>query len=267
MIDTKLRTHAKTPPPRSFATARQRPLLAAANPSLVESSWSRIDFSGGSGSSGLFINGPDKDAPKPDAPKTPPKEKTPPPKKETKEKTPDCPTNVEIINLDQLKDPKFGTSSWKTGIGAIAYMQVSGAGRTDWDGTKIQESVKQTKNTCGARARKVCSNESGEAVDFEVGAASNVLGQKKLDALMNTFYDLHIFTHDVSILHEKDIPNCEIQCEQTYKCGGKQVGPPFIITYSATKDTVAKTYDVSRIKVDKQPKATPTAAPANPKTP
>jgi hypothetical protein len=220
---------------------------------------------------GIFINGPDKETSKPDAPKTapkqqetpPPKEKTPPPKEKTPAKA-KCPTDVQVINIDPITDKDFGKNGWMTGFGGVAYMEVSGGGRTDWDGTMIQETVKQTKNTCGARARKVCSNESGENVDFKVGAATKVLGQK-MTALANTFYDVHMFAlKDISVLHEKGLKDCEVQCEQSYQCDGKKFGPEFIITYKATKDTIAKTYDVTRVKLDKAPKATPTAAPDNP---
>jgi hypothetical protein len=89
-----------------------------------------------------------------------------------------------------------------TGIGAVAYMEVSDSGGNDWDGTIVTEKVNQTKNTCGARARKVCSNESGESGGFKVGAETNLLGKVKMDALRNTFYDLHVFTRELSILHE-----------------------------------------------------------------
>ena len=213
---------------------------------------------GGTGDT-LFINGPDKDAPK-----TPPKEKTPPAKEKPPAATPDCPTDVQLINLDQITDPGFGKNGWKTGYGAVAYMEVSGPGRKDWDGIKIEENVKQIKNTCGARARKVCSNTSGES-EYELGKGISVLGQTKMPALANTFYDMHIFaSKEFSLLHEKDLPDCQIQCEQSFKCGGKQIGSEFIITYNATKDTIAKTYDVTRIKVDKSPKAAPATTPPKP---
>jgi len=207
---------------------------------------------------GIFINGPDKGTtPKPAVPQPAPKPKTPPAKGA-------CPTDVKVINIEQLTDSQFGKNGMLTGMGAVAYMEVSDSGGNDWDGTTVQETVKQTKNTCGARARKVCSNESGEKVDFKVGAETKVL-RTKMTAFWNTFYDLHMFAlKDVSILHEQGKSSCEIQCQQSYQCGGKQFGPKFTITYMATKDTIAKTYDVTRITVKKEAKATPAAAPANP---
>jgi hypothetical protein len=202
----------------------------------------------GAGSGGdVFINGPGPE----ETPKETPKPK-PQPKKPAK---PACPTDINVIYIEQLNDPQFGKNNMLTGIGAVAYMEVSDPGNNDWDGTKITETVKQTKNTCGARARKVCSNVSGQNVDFKVGAATKVIN-KKMDALRNTFYDQHAFAlTDHSILHELGKDSCEIECEQSYQCGGKDFGPKFVITYTGSKDTIAKTYDVTRIKVDKKAKA------------
>lgn len=204
---------------------------------------------------GIFIDGPDKGpTTKPAAPQPAPKPKTPP------AKAANCPTDVQVINIDPLTDKQFGKNGMLTGIGAVAYMEVSDTGGKEWDGTIVQETVKQTKNTCGARAKKVCSNESGESGGFKVGEGTNLLGVTKMPAFRNTFYDLHVFTREVSILHELGKSECEIQCQQSYQCGGKQFGPEFIITYMTKKDTIAKTYDVTRITVKKEAKA----APANP---
>lgn len=213
----------------------------------------------------IFIDGPDKDAPKPEAPKTPPSQKTPPPKEKPPAAKADCPTDIQVNRIDQIPDPDFGKpDGFKTGVGAVARMEVSGPGRKDWKGVKIHESLKQTTNTCGARARKVCSNISGENVDFEVGKEGNILGKGKLSAVTNAFHDIHIFAmKDVSVLHEKGLADCQVQCEQTFKCGGKQIGPQFIITYNATKDTV-RSADVTRIRVEKSPKAAPAAPPPKP---
>ena len=204
---------------------------------------------GGNGDA-LFINGPDKDTPK-----TPPKTKTPPPKQKAPAAKAACPTDIQVINIDPIVDKDFGKNGWLTGYGGVAYMQVSGPDRTDWDGTIIKEKVKQTKNNCGARAKKTCSNVSGTN-EFEVGTGAKVMGQTKLPALMNTFYDIHFWgDKDASVLHEKGLTDCQVQCEQSFSCGGKQIGPEFIITYSATRDTIANYYDVTRVKVDKSAKA------------
>lgn len=206
---------------------------------------------------GIFIDGPDKGTtPPPSTPK-------PAPKKAPAQAAAKCPTDVQVINLEQINDPQFGKNGMLTGIGAVALMEVSDASGKDWDGTLVKENVKQINNTCGDRARKVCSNVSGEDVDFKVGAETKVLG-KKVTAFRNSFYDLHVFTHGVSVLHELGKSSCEVQCQQSYQCGGKQFGPEFIITYMTNKDTIAKTYDVTRITIKKEAKAAPKATPATP---
>ena len=208
----------------------------------------------------LLFDGPD--APKTDAPKAPPPPKTPPPKQTPPAPQATCPTDIQVSRIVQIPDPDFGKpDGFKTGVGAVAFMEVSGPGRTDWDGIKIKESVKQTKNTCGARARDVCSNKSGGG-EFEVGKESDILGKGKASAAKNTFHDLHIFAKkEVSVLHEKGLATCEAECEQTYSCGAKQIGPTFTITYNATRDTVAKTFDVTRVTVAKSAKAAPATPP------
>lgn len=241
-MNTRLHAQLKASPPRSFAPIRsvssaRKPVRGAAN--------AGHDF----GRVSVFRDGIYVDGPKDGTKTNPPKTQTPAPK------TARCPTDIKVIHIEQIHDDRFGKNGMLTGIGAVAYMEVSDAGGNDWDGTLIKETVKQTKNTCGARARKVCSNESGENVDFKVGAATEIVGTK-MTALKNTFYDLHMFAlKDVSVLHESGKDTCEVQCSQTYQCGGKQFGPEFVITYSASRDTIAKTYDVTRIKVDVAPKA------------
>lgn len=217
-------------------------------------------ISSGEAPGGIFIDGPDKGAtPKSDAPPPAPKPQTPP------AKAAKCPTDVQVINIDQINDTDLGKDGFLTGTGAIAYMEVSDSSGKDWDGTNVQENLKQTKNTCGNWARKVCSNESGESGGFKVGAKTKVLGKIDMTALRNVFYDMHIFAlKDVSVLHQLDKSECEVQCQQSYQCGGKQFGPEFSITYMTKKDTIAKTYDVTRITVKKEAKATPAAGSANP---
>jgi hypothetical protein len=211
-------------------------------------------------SDGIFIDGPDKGAtPKSPAPPPAAKPQTPP------AKAAKCPTDVQVINIDQIKDTDLGKGGFLTGIGAIAYMEVSDSSGKDWDGTNVQESVKKTKNTCGHWAKPVCSNESGDSDGLTVGAKIKALGQIEMPALRNVFYDMHIFAlRTASVLHQLDKSECEVQCQQSYQCGGKQFGPEFIITYMTKKDTIAKTYDVTRVKVKKEAKATPAAGPANP---
>ncbi len=208
----------------------------------------------------VFLNGPD------DKPENKPKPSPPPPKTDKPDKPANCPTDIKVARLDPASDRDFGKNGFLTGWGAIAQMEVSDPSGKTWDGTKIKESLKQTKNTCGARAKDVCSNKSGHAVDFVVGSESNFLGMAKLPAVKNTFHDIHVFSlKGVSVLHERGKDSCEIQCSQSFSCDGKKLGPDFSITYNLTKDVVAKTFDVSRVSVKKEAvvaKAAPPPAPS-----
>jgi hypothetical protein len=204
-------------------------------------------------SDAIVIDGPGKETtPKPAAPPPAAQQKTPPAKAAT------CPTDVQVINIDQINDKDIGKDGFLTGTGAIAYMEVSDSSGKEWDGTNVQENLKQTKNTCGAWAKKVCSNESGESGGFTVGVKIKALGKIDMPALRNVFYDMHVFAlKDVSVLHQLGKSECEIQCQQSYQCGSKRFGPEFVITYMTKKDTIAGTYDVTRITVKKEVKAAP----------
>ena len=232
----------------SVARSAQLSRKAACGAANARHDFSRVSIFAAPNRGGIYVDGPDEGK------KTTPAPKTPPPKTEKQPDQPKCPTNIEVTHIDQISDPQFGKNGMLTGIGGVALMTVSGGGRSDWDGISVKETVKQTKNTCGAWARKVCSNESGEPVDFKVGEDTKVLGQK-VTKFANSFYDVHMFTREVSVLHQLGKDACEVECSQTYQCGGKQFGPEFVITYSGSKDQIAKQYDVTRITVDKAPKA------------
>ncbi len=224
-----------------------------------------------SGAGEIIVNGPD---PTQDSKSPPPPPKAPAPPPAPKQQTPPakasgCPADIKVARVDPLNDRDFGKNGFRTGWGGIARMEVSDPDGKLWDGTEVHEHLKQIKNTCGARAKKVCSNQSGESGSdgstFKVGSATKVLGQGSLPAVKNSFYDLHLFSlKDVSILHELDKSDCEIQCQQTYECGGRQIGPEFTITYTTKKDTIAKTYDVTRVGLKKEPAAKAAVPPAPP---
>ena len=85
--------------------------------------------------------------------------------------------------------------------------------------------MRNVKNTCGDLGRRACSNQSGEGggggSSFKVGEASSFIGLIDLPAARNQFYDLHIFTDKTaSLLHVQNKESCEVQCEQSYDCGG-----------------------------------------------
>jgi hypothetical protein len=204
----------------------------------------------------VFINGPDEGSKQ--QPSTPPpvkKDPTPPAKT-----APSCPTDIQVARVDPANDKDFGKNGFLTGWGGIALMEVSDPSGKIWDGTVIHENLKNIKNTCGNRGKNICTNKSGErggtaGSTFKVGEESNFLGMAKLAAVKNSFHDVHVVaTKEVSFLHELKKDNCEVQCEQSYDCGGKRFGPNFTITYLMTKDTVrsgSRNIDVTRVEMRK----------------
>ena len=213
----------------------------------------------------IIFNGPDS---RPDSKPPPPPPKAPAPKQQTPAKAAGCPADIKVARIDPLNDTDFGKNGWVTGWGAIVTMEVSDPDGKTWDGTEVHENIKQTKDTCGARARDACTNKSGEGGSggstFKVGSVAKVQG-KSMPAVKNSFYDLHIVARkDASILHALGKAECEVQCHQFYDCGGKQIGPDFTITYSMKQDTVYGTYDVTRVTAKKEAAAKAAPAPATP---
>ena len=218
----------------------------------------------------VFINGPG-DQPKP-APNSPPpgkKDQTPPAKAGAT-----CPSDIQVAALSPANDVDFGKDGFLTGWGGISIMEVSDPSGKTWDGTAIHENLRNIKNTCGNRGKSICSNKSGErggtaGSTFKVGEESNFLGKAKLPAARNKFHDLHVMsTKEASLLHELKKDSCEVQCQQSYDCGGKRFGPDFIISYSMTRDVVksgARNIDVTRVAMNKAP-LVKQAAPAGDKT-
>jgi hypothetical protein len=142
-------------------------------------------------------------------------------------------------------------------------MEVSDSTGKDWARTEIHEALTRVKNTCGDDGNRACSNTSGEGGSrgsvFKVGEASKFLNFFDLPATQNSFYDLHVFADKTkSLLHTINKQSCEVQCEQNYSCGGRRVGPTFLITYSMTPGSVPRrgggSNAVTRVAVDKAAK-------------
>jgi hypothetical protein len=167
-----------------------------------------------------------------------------------------------VASVEPGNDREFGLKGPITGWGGFAVMAVSDPSGRNWDGTTIHENLSRVKNTCGNQGNNACSNRSGESGGFRVGAASNFLGLAPLPAARNRFHDLHVFvTKGSSLLHQLGRDSCEVQCEQTYECGGARLGPVFVITYSMTRGSVPRPEGggfngVTRVQVTKHEKTT-----------
>jgi hypothetical protein len=215
----------------------------------------------------FFLDGPGEDTKPSPNPPAPVKKDPPPPARAAA----NCPSDIQVAAVSPANDVDFGKDGFLSGWGGIAIMEVSDPGGKTWDGTAIHENLKNIKNTCGERGKKICSNVSGErggtaGSTFKVGEESNFLGKAKLPAAKNRFYDLHVFsTKEASLLHEIKKDACEVQCSQSYDCGGKKFGPEFVITYAMTRDVVkagARNINVTRVEMKKAAKQA--ASNANP---
>jgi hypothetical protein len=134
-----------------------------------------------------------------------------------------CPTKTVVEKVIDMT-PAGIQKGYHTGYGATAVIRVEPTS-TNWDGTKIKESNKQTKNTCPPEfGISPCSG----ADTFTVGAESNSSILGKLPAIQNRFYDFHISRWNKgSLLHDRNpnnVASCEVECEQQYSCGGNVIG-------------------------------------------
>lgn len=160
-----------------------------------------------------------------------------------------CPSKTVVEKTTDMT-PAGIKKGYRTGYGAVAVMKVE-PNATDWDGAKIVESLKQTKNTCPKEfGIAPCSGSSTFTVGVE--ANSSVLG--KLPATKNRFYDFHTTRWNKgSLLHDRNpgnIDSCEVECEQTYSCGGTAIGK-HTITRTFTKGT-SGSRDVTLVAVTKK---------------
>jgi len=149
-------------------------------------------------------------------------------------------------------------------------MEVSDPSGRKWDGTKIGETLRNVKNTCGDQGNNACTNKNAgddrAKSTFVVGQEYNFLGLGKLPAGTNRFSDVHAFVDKtLSLLHKIGKQSCEVQCEQTYTCEGRRFGPEFLVTYLMTAGSVPRKDGgfnaVTRVAIRKAPKSAPTASP------
>lgn len=147
------------------------------------------------------------------------------------EKKAKCPSKTVVEKTIDMT-PDGIKKGYRTGYGVCAVMRVE-PDSTDWDGTQIVESLKQTKNSC---PKEFNISPCIANRPFTVGAEgkSNVLGT--LEAKHNRFYDFHTSRWNKgSLLHDRNpdnVDSCQVECEQSYSCGGVVIG----------KHTVTRTF-------------------------
>jgi hypothetical protein len=150
-----------------------------------------------------------------------------------------------VVDFGQGRDSDFGLKGPITGWGGFAVMEVSDPSGRKWDGTKIGETLRNVKNSCGDQGNNACTNKNAgddrAKSTFVVGQQYNFLGLGQLPAGTNRFSDVHAFVDKtVSLSHKIDKQSCEVQCEQTYTCNGRRFGPEFLVTYSMTADSIPR---------------------------
>lgn len=160
-----------------------------------------------------------------------------------------CPSKTVVEKTIDMT-PDGIKKGYRTGYGATAVMQVQ-PDSTNWDGTQIVESLKQTKNTCPEEfGISPCSGSSTFTVGAE--AKSSVLGT--LEAKRNRFYDFHISRWNKgSLLHDRnsaDVDSCQVECEQSYACGSGVIGK-HTVTRTFTKGK-SGSRDVTLVAVTKK---------------
>jgi len=164
-----------------------------------------------------------------------------------------CPSSTTVATLDaygvELLFPTI-----KTGIGAIATMQVSPSTPTD---TTLTESFTTSSNTCPTSPP--WSNPCTGSDTFYVGEGGqgtvNVNGElipfgPVYAGQANTFYDQHSATSTVSDLDSSNTNSCTAVCSQTYWCGVVPVGT-HSVTFKFIKALITGTH-VTSTQVSKQ---------------
>jgi hypothetical protein len=154
-----------------------------------------------------------------------------------------CPTSIKVAETTTvpLTDTQVGIGV-RAGWGAITRMEVSGGGKTNWDGTKVKEKFGTQTNDCDTTPG--CANTSGQGGNtgstFTVGAASPAFKHPKLGevvpampAKQNCFYDIMIQGGGIDWCAATG--SCSRGCSQEYECGGNTFGSAFTVTWTYSK--------------------------------
>jgi hypothetical protein len=153
---------------------------------------------------------------------------------------PTCPATISVAEITPvaLTAGQIG-SGVRAGWGAITRMEVSGGGRTDWDGTRVTEHLTTGTNDCDKSP--ACANTSGQGGNagstWTVGRASPAFNHPKLGEVVpamaakkNCFYDIHVQGGSVDWCAASG--SCTRSCEQHFKCGRTTFGPTFVVSWS-----------------------------------
>jgi hypothetical protein len=156
-----------------------------------------------------------------------------------------CPTDIKIAEI--IPVPVTAAQIGKgvrSGWGAITRMEVSGGGRTDWDGTRVKEVLSTGTNDCDKSPG--CANTSAQAGNagstWSVGQASPASRTSRLGEVVpaqaakkNSFFDIHVQGGGIDWCADKG--SCSRGCTQHYECGGRKFGPDFTVSWSFSSES------------------------------
>ncbi len=156
-----------------------------------------------------------------------------------------CPSSASLAGTTPIPlEDDFPT--YKTGIGAVASIQVAGPASGSYNSSKVSEALSVNgvmQNTCTGHV-----NECQGSATFTVGTGGADYGVR-FNAANNVFYDGHSLVSTSSVLSGTGLSSCTYSCNQTYhavsdpagnSCGNANIGS-FTITYTLRTDTIQGT--------------------------
>jgi hypothetical protein len=151
-----------------------------------------------------------------------------------------CPTSIKVAEVIPvaLTTEQIGKGV-RSGWGAITRMEVSGAAKTDWAGTRVKEVLSSGTNDC--EKGPACANTSAQAGNagstWTVGEASPAFSTTRLGEVIpaqaakkNSFFDIHVQGGGANWCAANG--TCSRSCTQHFECGGQAFGPTFDVSWS-----------------------------------
>lgn len=165
---------------------------------------------------------------------------------------PSCPTSVSLVTVSSASLAN-NYPPQRTGIGGFAQMSVGPSSSTTYNGARITESVTQdASTTCPSSLLSQPAFDgacSGSSTPFVVGAYAQPTFGVTLGQTNNAFWDQHTSadgSDDMGVAGYTT--TCNIVCDQTYSCGGSNIGS-FVITRMISHTIVGSNPGVSATNV------------------
>jgi hypothetical protein len=159
---------------------------------------------------------------------------------------PTCPTSLVLKSNNGTPEPLSTVyPTYKTGIGAVMYFDVSDPSGANYDGVPIQEVITQNNSSCPTDVN-LCRASNG----LVVGQGGTLQNGQHLDGVQNILYDETIFLRASSAL---TTGSCSATCTQVISCGRNTLGT-FTNSWTLTEGPYSSTDStpVTKIVVIKQ---------------